>query len=378
MSTKRSGDKDEFATKRQKANQNYYQPLQTLMENENMDDDTGDAEPEQENNTRNKIPPITVVKSTTETLHGIMNVLKIKDYSIRKISIGHKIFCYDTTDLEKTLDEFKKRKLEYFSYTSKSNKPVKAILSGLDVMDVNKVKGELIDLGLHCIDVKLVHRVTEYNREIILYIVYFKYRSITVKELRENYNNINHIRVKWEYQTKKTNKITQCYNCQMFGHGSQNCNVKSFCSICAGPHLTANCFSTIVKCVNCGGTHKSTYNECPNRVKYAELRERYSRNGHKNAPAKQRVVQSSNRNEMFSSTMPNISYADRLRHGPNNNNISNANLNNNNAEGFVNNTLFSFDELKSLTFELIQNLKLCKSKLEQFNVITSLAFKFLS
>lgn len=45
----------------------------------------------------------------------------------------------------------------------------------------------------------------------------------------------------------------------------------------------------------------------------------------------------------------------------------------------VNNTndLFSVEQLKVLTSELIDNLKHCKSKTDQFEVITSLAFKFI-
>lgn len=41
------------------------------------------------------------------------------------------------------------------------------------------------------------------------------------------------------------------------------------------------------------------------------------------------------------------------------------------------NNLFSIDELKNLTFELISKLRNCKSRFDQFEVITGLAFKFL-
>ena len=36
-----------------------------------------------------------------------------------------------------------------------------------------------------------------------------------------------------------------------------------------------------------------------------------------------------------------------------------------------NNNLFSIEQLNSLTFKLINNLKSCKNKVEQFNVISS-------
>ena len=43
-----------------------------------------------------------------------------------------------------------------------------------------------------------------------------------------------------------------------------------------------------------------------------------------------------------------------------------------------NNDLFTLQEVKNITLELITNLRNCKSKVEQFEVITSLAIKFLS
>ena len=43
-----------------------------------------------------------------------------------------------------------------------------------------------------------------------------------------------------------------------------------------------------------------------------------------------------------------------------------------------NGELFAIPELQSLTMDLINNLRNCKTKLDQFEVITNLACKFLS
>ena len=47
------------------------------------------------------------------------------------------------------------------------------------------------------------------------------------------------------------------------------------------------------------------------------------------------------------------------------------------SQNFYNNLNSSFEELKNLTFELISNLRKCKSREEQFEVVTNLAYKFL-
>ena len=49
-------------------------------------------------------------------------------------------------------------------------------------------------------------------------------------------------------------------------------------------------------------------------------------------------------------------------------------INNNNADV----ELFTIPELQSLTMDLINNLRNCRTKLDQFEVITNLACKFLS
>lgn len=360
---KRTADED-VASKSKRGfinNNNRYHPLQTLNDNEkeeNMGASTAAAP-------KVHIPPITILKSTTDDIHKFCKESKVTKYSIRKISIGHKLFCEHKFDYEILMNYLKSNNIEYFSYTPKSNRPYKVVLSGLDKIDPIKVKLDLAKMGLECLDVKAVFRKTGINREVVLYIVYLKKGSINLAELRDKYNSINYIRVKWNYHTKSPNKITQCYNCQMFGHGSSNCNIKTFCAKCAGAHETSTCTSTDVKCANCNGDHKSTDNICPNRSSFVSMRDRYAGPNRRNMP---RVVNNHvtntrnnyNNNYGNNHTSTGNTFANVVRSSPNNSN-----------------DLFSLEELKCLTLELIGKLKNCKTKSDQFAVITDLAFKFL-
>ena len=74
------------------ANQNYYAPLQTF--------DDQDDEEVIDNNIKVKIPPITILKCKTEQVHEVCRYLKINDYSIRRISIGLKLFCNNKKDFD--------------------------------------------------------------------------------------------------------------------------------------------------------------------------------------------------------------------------------------------------------------------------------------
>lgn len=63
-----------------------------------------------------------------------------------------------------------------------------------------------------------------------------------------------------------------------------------------------------------------------------------------------------------------------------NNRFSYKNINNQNRGNTTTNTdeLFSIEEVQQITLELIARLRNCKNKLDQFEVITSIASKFLS
>lgn len=165
-------------------------------------------------------------------------------------------------------------KCEFFTHTLKSETPLKVTLSGLDVMDTNELKTHLVTGGLECTDIKIVTRQTKLG-QFTFYIICIKRGSITLKELKLKFGVINKTMVKWDFHRKLPNKITQCHNCQMFGHGASNCSVKTFCAICSGQHSTATCKTQETpKCANCNGNHKSTDPQCPSRANYVEMRQK--------------------------------------------------------------------------------------------------------
>lgn len=58
----------------------------------------------------------------------------------------------------------------------------------------------------------------------------------------------------------------QCYCCQHFGHGKNECRRGPRCLKCAENHLTSACSkprNSPAKCCNCGGAHISAYKGCP-------------------------------------------------------------------------------------------------------------------
>ena len=56
--------------------------------------------------------------------------------------------------------------------------------------------------------------------------------------------------------------MTQCYNCQSFGHSAKNCRSKQKCLICGESHFHKRCPNKEAKkpkCVNCKGPRDASY-----------------------------------------------------------------------------------------------------------------------
>lgn len=69
--------------------------------------------------------------------------------------------------------------------------------------------------------------------------------------------------------------VTQCYQCQKFGHIKSTCSsAQPICRYCTEHHETKTCPHkgdlSKYKCANCGGNHTSTYIKCPILQKQAQ------------------------------------------------------------------------------------------------------------
>lgn len=308
------------------------------------------------------------MKVKIEEVHALCKSAKVEKYSVKKISIGIKLFCQAKIDFD-AICKLLTDKYEFFTYATKDEKPYKALLFGLDKQDPQIIKKHLTNMGLKCLDVKLVIKKSIHNSEFVIFVVYFQRQTINLRELRQNYSIIEYVKVKWEFQRANKTQITQCYNCQMYGHGSSRCRVKTFCARCAGQHQTAECKESIIKCANCNGPHQSNSDECESKLTYIKLKQRTQ-----NLPKRQAR---NNFNLNYNTSFPNALNQTSAVPLGNWHNTTNGSHN----HQFVSNgpnDLFSMEEIKNLTFELINNLRSCKNKADQFAVITNLACKFLS
>ena len=64
-------------------------------------------------------------------------------------------------------------------------------------------------------------------------------------------------------------QITQCFNCQGYGHKARDCTRPATCGRCGQGHETKNCKESNAKCAQCNGGHHAWHGGCPQRAKEA-------------------------------------------------------------------------------------------------------------
>ena len=351
---------------------NYWTPLQALCD----DDDISDSCINSVGSPAKKpsISPIKVLVRNTELINTLIAGKGIKDFFIKKISIGIKILCDSIDSFNKIKSILVENDCQFFTHDQKADKMFKAVIYGLDRKSGEEVKTELNSLGFKCIDVKCVTKNYDGGYTDTIYIVNFENGSVKLFELRTKCKSLFRTIIKWDYQRKLKNKPVQCRNCQMYGHGERGCNIKSMCGFCAGKHRTDECKnSEKLKCANCNGNHKSSDISCPNRESYLEIRNKISFNKVRQNPPtlhkRQFSYNASNFPQLPISCSQNITSSPS---GP----TQKSQWSSSSGRAPSSN-LFTEQEFAELTFEMISKLKECSSKEQQFNVIAQLAIKYL-
>lgn len=214
-----------------------------------------------------------------------------------------------------------------------------------------------------------------------IFLFHFNKSAITMSDLSK-VKVVNHTVVRWAPYSPKLKGPTQCRSCTMYGHGAENCHRKPICLYCASTTHEANKCAlnplnpaaaksgTVFRCHSCHSkqlpsNHMANDPMCPERNNYLAIRNNLnSRNARKqnsNRNESQFVHPTNNsrikRNVPPNLTRPTLSYADSVKQ---------SNLNEDSGD------LFSMTDLLSIFKNAVNDLKKCRSKLDQIQVIASL------
>ena len=320
-----------------------------------------------------KIPPIVVYGEVTK----MENITKMQENMQGKINLKCKpnktiIFTENYEDYAVVEKEILESALEYHTYTKEKDKVLKLVLKGLPTkVSINFIKEELKSNNIQAVEVKQMIKKSQENggeeTKIPVFIVTFP-PNTQIKNVVQ-VRRLCYCVIRWE-KFKNTRNVIQCYNCQAFGHISNNCHKKPKCMKCAGDHNSRDCLIKEKikkpKCVNCDGDHVASDVSCSEYLKFLNNRHRrkYTQQGNNtNAHTqsyRQQQKTGSYRDALYNGRSDNGNSATGQQTGDFNNNQQEHNKNytnnSNDSSGFMNDVKDIFALFKSINFAHIVNV----------------------
>lgn len=359
-----------------------------------------------------KIPPIITIDLSHTHIKNLMTIAKVNAYHIKYMTIGTKILFDNIKDYSNAKATLHNKNIHFYTHDIPNEKTIKFVLSGLHDLPINEVKDGLQAENINFLDVKKM--TTRNNTHIkpnnsCLYIVYFANELQTkLNELKAHKYIMNAV-VRWSPYIHTKNGPTQCSRCQLYGHGNKNCNLAPRCMFCSGKHETEKCTiqaSTssatppTPKCCLCSGDHTSKDKNCPKRMEYISMRIRTSQrqppprtsraqpyelpgriDNLKDYPALPRSNPprfnhwfNANTNSHHQPHQPHQPPPSASRRQPEQ---SSPDPSHRPPPHTSQSELFSMEELLQLSRDLINTLSRCKTKHDQFQVVTDLTIKYL-
>jgi hypothetical protein len=161
---------------------------------------------------------------------------------------------------------FEPNNLSYYTFYPKSEKPIKAVIRHLPVnIPAENIVEGLVNLGFDVISFKQMstaRRSPEGTTHITLPLFLVTLPRTTKSQDQFKLSSLCHISSKVE-SYKYQNALTQCYNCQKFGHVWANCKQPLCCLWFGGGYLHGDCPA----CCNCQlaegeRAHPANYRSC--------------------------------------------------------------------------------------------------------------------
>lgn len=366
-----------------------------------------------------RIPPITLFDVTRNDLHESMKKLNIENYDTKLLKHGIQVFCKSIETFNTVNAALVEGKKQFYTHELPSNQLYKVVLRGLHQIDPEELTAELKLQNIAPESIKTITpKVAKYASQ-ANYILYFKKGVVKLDDLRKNVRSLFHTIVNWEAYRYQRTGPTQCTRCQRPGHGARYCNMPPRCEFCAEGHESKSCprFEEIkrkanevstnggssmdvfvaAKCCNCNEDgHFSSDPECPKKKIYAERRMKRSITGKKATQSTPRFT-----NEDFpalsgvnlmpshaTATSGNLfSYAEQIKVTPHKqelptdfNKFGRRSIGISNVDKLTKiDAPFSFEEMMSLTSDVINSLRNIKtaSREDVIMSVMQISFKYL-
>jgi hypothetical protein len=166
-------------------------------------------------------PPIVLTSVTNliqfqKQLKGVTKQI----FEFRSTKNGTRVITKDMVDFKAVKAHFDSQNLSYYSFFHKSEKPIKAVIRHLPInTPAEDIAEGLVCLGFDVVSVKQMSPARRSLEGTPVTFPLFLVITITITKSQDIFklSSLCHISIKVE-SYKSHNALTQCYNCQKFGH----------------------------------------------------------------------------------------------------------------------------------------------------------------
>jgi hypothetical protein len=238
------------------------------------------------------------------------------NFEFRNTRNGTRVITRSLADFHSVRSHFDGQHLAYYTFYRKSEKPIKAVIRHLPInTPAEDISDGLVSLGFDVVSVKQMTTTRRSSPEdpkisnLPLFLITLP-RTAKSQEIFR-LPNLCHIAIRVEAYRAQSS-LTQCHNCQQFGHVWANCKQPPRCLWCGGGHLHKECpekgnTTSTPACCNCRlaegeKPHPANYRGC--RHAKEELQKKKTQKSPKNTTGR-----------VFTSTptTPGVSFAAALR-----------------------------------------------------------------
>lgn len=222
-----------------------------IMENENE-------------NTPIKPPPIFVkgVKDFPALCTALIELIGVDNFICKSLTNSLKIQTSDPNAYRALVHFLKSGKVQYHTYQLKEDKPLRIVIRNLHPSTpLNLIKDEL-EVRLYEVRqvTNVLHKVNKNPLPLFFVDLEPSPKSYEIFKL----SSLLHCKIKIE-EPYKPKTISQCFNCQQYGHTRTYCGYHPRCVRCGADHQSTACPNprdAPPKCVHCSQNHPANYKGC--------------------------------------------------------------------------------------------------------------------
>lgn len=244
---------------------NNFTPIATHNQYDTLSDTSGD---EIEIGKKKALPPI--------VLHGMLGedhkttMIELENGLTESFELKYKgsrvlIYTKNITDYSKLKENFLEQKIPFHTFTPDEQKPVKLVLKSIPPnVTAENIIEDLKSKGLEVRKaIQMVKKQPEGTADIKYPMYKVEFAPTTKIATVVKHNQVCRYKVKWEKLRGTDSTVTQCYNCQNFGHIAPNCHIDPRCMFCSKKHGKNECGEPEqLKCANCNGNHSANDKVC--------------------------------------------------------------------------------------------------------------------